>query len=123
MLFGGGCCGDFSIAFTISASSVTNSCSLQHSRKLYLYTQYGNTHAAFTYFVRSNVQHTVAVVDGQQIIFFANRQNFSLKMFAGSVALNANFYTSLVCNGEGVIMGGGVLIANLSGVCSYNHGD
>ena len=55
--------------------------------RLYLYPQYGNTHAAFAYFGKSTVPHTVAVVDSQQIIFFANRQNFSLKMFAGSVTL------------------------------------
>ena len=35
---------------------------------LYLYRQYRNTHAAFVYFGKSTVQHTIAVVDIQQII-------------------------------------------------------
>ena len=65
--------------------------------------QYGNTHAAFAYFSKSTAQHTVAVVDSQQIIFFANRQNFSLKMFAGSVALRDHLHckTTFDCTNWG----------------------
>ena len=73
--------------------SLVSQVHVQHSAsaraRLYLYSQYENTRAAFAYFGMSTVQRTVAVVDGQQIIFFANRQNFSFKMFAGSVALKA----------------------------------
>ena len=68
--------------------SMFNTLHISARARLYLYPQYGNTHAAFAYFGKSTVPHTIAVVDSLQIIFFANRQNFSLKMFAGSVALN-----------------------------------
>ena len=105
ILLGARCCSDFLIAVAISTfgngstmyRKCCHVCMTHYSpARLYFYLQYGSTHAAFAYLCKATVQHIVAAVDGDLIIFWQIGEENFLKMFTGSVPLSSYDYQAII---------------------------